>query len=459
MLKPVSILSSLLLIITACNQSQPDTPGETVSEKIIEIDSCDIALTAGSDINIESQITGYQDAVNKNTQALINLEKLGWAFIAQARSTFDNGYYNLALETSKCIQQKDSEHSAALMLQAHIAHQLHKFKEAESLARKLIGQRGYWYEYGLLGDALMEQGRLDDAEQAYQSMMNQRPGPQAYSRAAHLRWLKCDLPGAIEMAQLTVVTYGHGNNEPANWAKTRLGFYLLLGGDFSGAGQIIDHTLTLNNNYAPALYIKGRLELAQNNPETAITVLNRAVDLDPAPEYLWTLLEALVVAEKYQQATLIKTQFEKNAAVQDPRAYALYLATSGHNKTIALQLASEQLKQRQDIFSLDAIAWALFVNNQISSAVKYMQNALANGTHHARLYYHAALIFLADNNHSQAGKWFAKAEDNQHMLLPSERSDLKTKFAIFLSHNQNLESNFYDQINLIAKGDKNENTI
>ena len=65
------------------------------------------------------------------------------------------------------------------MLQAHIAHQFHRFEAAESLARELIQQRGYWYEYGLLGDALMEQGRLDDAEKAYQSMMNQRPGPQA----------------------------------------------------------------------------------------------------------------------------------------------------------------------------------------------------------------------------------------------------------------------------------------
>jgi hypothetical protein len=36
----------------------------------------------------------------------------------------------------------------------------------------------------------MEQGKLNEAVEAYQTIMDQRPGPQAYSRAAHIHWLK-----------------------------------------------------------------------------------------------------------------------------------------------------------------------------------------------------------------------------------------------------------------------------
>ena len=58
------------------------------------------------------------------------------------------------------------------------------------------------FDYGLLGDALMEQGRLAEAVAAYQRMVDLRPDLQSYSRVAHIRWLKGDLDGAIEVARL-----------------------------------------------------------------------------------------------------------------------------------------------------------------------------------------------------------------------------------------------------------------
>ena len=45
------------------------------------------------------------------------------------------------------------------------------------------------FDYGLLGDALLEQGRLDEAINFYQKMVDMRPGLQAYSRIAYVRWL------------------------------------------------------------------------------------------------------------------------------------------------------------------------------------------------------------------------------------------------------------------------------
>ena len=42
----------------------------------------------------------------------------------------------------------------------------------------------------------MEQGKLSDAVEAYQQMMNLKPDLRAYARAAHMRWLKGDLDGS-----------------------------------------------------------------------------------------------------------------------------------------------------------------------------------------------------------------------------------------------------------------------
>ena len=62
---------------------------------------------------------------------------------------------------------------------------------------RLVVQRTFPLDYGLLGDAVLEQGSLDEAAIAYQCMVDLRPDLQSYSRVAHLRWLKGDVDGAI----------------------------------------------------------------------------------------------------------------------------------------------------------------------------------------------------------------------------------------------------------------------
>ena len=122
--------------------------------------------------------------------------QLGWAFVAKARLTSDPGYYKLAEQCSELTSQ-DSD---ALLLKGHIFRALHRFKEAEEVARQLAaGDTSRWQYFALLGDALMEQGKLAQSVDAYQRMIDLRPCLQTYARVAHLRWLKGDLAGAEEL--------------------------------------------------------------------------------------------------------------------------------------------------------------------------------------------------------------------------------------------------------------------
>lgn len=434
-----SLLSLTLLMLAACNQNQS---ADSTAALTTDYDACTIALAGDDQSDNDKKIRQYQTAVTASGQPLVNLEKLGWAYISLARRSYDQGYYQLALETAKCIDSKHANHDASLMLQAYTAHQLHQFKLAGQLAQKLIDKRGYWFDYGLLGDALMEQGQLDDAEQAYQTMMNQRPGPQAYSRAAHLRWLKGDLPGAIEIAKLTVTSYGYGSSETASWAKTKLAHLMFLNGELSETRLLIEQTLDLNRDYTPALFLKSRLLLEQGLVEDAIVILKKAVELNPQSEYLWTLFEALQGAGMYAQAGKVKSQFKQSAHIEDPRTYAIYLAGSSDDIALSLKLAKQVLEERQDIFSHDAMAWALYANNKTNKALIHIEKALADSTHDARLFYHAALIYFSQGKSYQALEWFEKAIKNQYLLLPSEQHDLQKTFAKFSSQNVRTEKIF-----------------
>ena len=112
---------------------------------------------------------------------------------------------------------------AALLLRGHVLHQLHRFGEAEvdrPAPRDAARVRARLS--GCSATSLMEQGRVTEAADAYQKMIDLKPFYQSYTRAAHLRWLKGDLDGAIEMMHAAVKAASPRDPESVAWAYSRL---------------------------------------------------------------------------------------------------------------------------------------------------------------------------------------------------------------------------------------------
>jgi tetratricopeptide (TPR) repeat protein len=316
-----------------------------------------------------------------------------------------------------------------MLLRAHVLQNLHRFKESETLARRLVQQRGLSFDYGLLGDALMEQGKLGDAVEAYQQMMNLKPDLRAYARAAHMRWLKGDLDGAIEAMQLAVSAASPSDAESASWVNTRLAFYEFQAGRVNEAEQRCALALSLQNNYPPTLLLHGRILLGQSRFGEAVDALQNAVKLNPLPEYQWTLAEALRVAGKHNEASEVEAQLCQRGASSDPRTLALYLATRHESPETTLRLARAEFDSRGDVFSHDALAWSLAAAGKLTEAYSEMQRALAEGTQDARLFFHAGVIASQAGHSAHAERWLRKASELSHLLLPSERNELQTAAA------------------------------
>jgi tetratricopeptide (TPR) repeat protein len=352
------------------------------------------------------------------------IEELGWAYIAKARESFDPGYYKLAEQAALCVESRHPDNPDALLLHGHVLHSLHRFKESEAVAHELVAKRGQPVDYALLGDVLMEQGSLSGAADAYQHMMDLQPSPQAYSRAAHLRWLKGDLAGAIELMQMAAKSIDSRNPEPTAWANVRLALYELQAGETNKARQFADMALALQSDYAPALLVQGRILLAQNRPAEAADALTRAAALNPLPEYEWVLSEALRAANHNEQALAVETKLKQRGARDDPRTYSLFLSTRGEDADAALRLAKSELDTRQDVFTFDALAWASLAAGNVAGARTAMAQALAEGTQDARLFCHAAVIADAAGEVDEAQSWKRKASALEGTLLPSERNRL-----------------------------------
>jgi len=177
--------------------------------------------------------------------------------------------------------------------------------------------------------------------------------------------------------------------------------------------------------YAAALLMRGRILLADNKPTEAVAVLRPAAEKSPLPEYLWTLADALRAAGQPEQASVVEKKLVATGTANDPRTFALYLATRGTQPDLALRLSKAELDTRQDIFTRDAVAWAAYRKGDLQTAQDNSQAALSEGTKDARLFYHAGIIAAVSGHTTESQAYLNEAKALEQMLMPSERTSLE----------------------------------
>ncbi|HEX4946644.1 MAG TPA: tetratricopeptide repeat protein [Blastocatellia bacterium] len=427
---PLALLLALAFTATSCSSVQSATEPALAKP-------CALALTTQSGTTaLDQEIAHWQQKARseKKDAAQMSLEQLGWKYVEKARATYDPGYFKLAEACAECLNERNGQATPeALLLRGHALHQMHNFKAAEPIARELVKARGLSFDHGLLGDVLMEQGKLKEAIAAYQEMMNQKPNLQAYSRAAHVRWLQGDVAGAAKLALMAAQAGSPQDRESTAWAFTRLALYHWQLGNTEKAQQALTAALNLQKDYAPALLVQGRLLLAEEKFGAAIAPLQQAVALNPLPEYQWALAEALRGAGRTDEAVKVETELTTKGAQDDPRTLSLFLATRNEASEHALRLAQTELAARADVFTYDALAWALRAVGKTTEAQDAMKKALAEGTQDARLFYHAGVIAAQTKRKAEAQRYFKQAYASRQLLLPSERGDLIRQMAAIQS--------------------------
>jgi len=151
------------------------------------------------------------------------------------------------------------------------------------------------------------------------------------------------------------------------------------------------------------------------------------------PEYQWVLSEALRAAHRENEARTVEAEILSRGPASDPRTCALFLATRRERLDLAERLARQELKERQDVFTHDALAWALAGRGNLEEARSEARLALAQGTQDARLYFHAAVIASRAGDFSDAGECLNKALAFKSQLLPGELAQLRIAESLLAS--------------------------
>ena len=326
---------------------------------------------------------------------------LAGAYVQKTRETTDYSYLDRAAAILKSVLSDDRTNYEAQRLQVETLLERHEFAKAAEASRRLtrIGPSDPW-NWGTLGDALTEMGEYNEAGDAYQKMVSLRPDLASYNRAAHFRFLYNDVPGAIAIMKKAIEA---GSSSPENvaWCMVDLGNIYWRNGQLKEAADSFRNALGAFRGYHPAYAGLAKVLAAEGDSAGAVENYKRAQAITPLPDYAAALYDLYRQSgqddQAKQQLALLDAIDKVSRATGETanRNLVFAFADRGIKLDRALELAQGELQFRRDIYSYDALAWALFKNHRYAEAQEYMRKAMALQTPEPLFRQHAAAIAQA----------------------------------------------------------------
>jgi tetratricopeptide (TPR) repeat protein len=356
----------------------------------------------GASARIDNELRSLQQGALRAPSTPEPWALVGSQWVRKARTSTDPGFYVNVEACAAASLAVEPEFVPALVLRGLALMNDHKFDEARALAGEIL-MRDPEDEIalGLLSDALLELGRVDDAARAAQRQMSVRPGMAAHARGSYLRWLKGDTETAKAFLRDALVNRDARDPEPAAWAFVETASIFWHQGDYEGADALYAEALKWLPAYPPALVGRGRNALAQGEPRKAIDFFESAYRTRPLPETAWLLSDAQEMLGNADAVLEAHQRVVRQGRRGDHLTLALFYATKNRDLDEALRLIEEERRVRRGIYVEDTYAWVLYRAGKIEEAARAIEPVLRLGTKDARLLYHAGAIRLAGGERTE----------------------------------------------------------
>lgn len=345
------------------------------------------------------QIRFWQARLQQDADDPISPIELGWAYAQKARESGDAGYYLRAERALRKSLERGPGNYRALATLAWVEVGEHRFGAARELAQRCVKIHPQDpFNYGTLGDAEVELGQYDASWAAIQRMLALERGLAAYARLAYQRELRGDRQAALRLMRQAAAAADPTDAHSCAWCRAQLGDLYLKGGALREARRQYDAALGFLPGYYLALFGKARVAAAQRQWNAAERLFNQAIAVIPRPDFiaalgdLYALMGRKAAARRQYDLVVQIEAVNRVAGVPDNRRLALFYANHDRDLPAALALARREYALRQDVFTGDALAWALYKNGRFSQAWQRAQDAMRLKTPDAGIFYHAGMI-------------------------------------------------------------------
>jgi len=400
----------LLLLLSWVSQAQSNEP-----DRLMQTFTDRAMADQVNRMATDERIRMYETLVNYKRGDLHFQSLLAGSFIQKMRETMDPGYLDRASKIVEGVLAADGSDYEALRLRSQIELERHNFTKVAEYSRELTASspEDPW-NWGTLGDSLMELGQYDKAAEAYQRMVSLRPDLSSYNRASYYRFVAGDAAGAIEVMK-RAISAGSQSSENVAWCYVDLGNMYFKIGQAADAERAYLSALRAFPGYYPAYAGLGRAYAAQGKIAQAIESYNRAQAAVPLVEYAGALEDLYALEGKAgdarKQAGMVDMidKMEQASGLNVNRNLAMAYADHDRRLDRALALVEGELRGRRDIYTYDALAWTLYKNKKFEEAGRAKEKALELGTPEPAFYYHAGMIERALGQTGRARTHLEKA--------------------------------------------------
>ena len=376
--------------------------------------AADRALT-GISTAAGTGVRELERAVRRDPDDGESLVLLGYAYQQRWRETADASNLprsEAALRRALRLDPRDALAVTGLGSLALIRHDFHAALALGHRAQRLAPASAR--TYGVVGDALLELGRYDEAFRAFERMVALRPGVASYARIAYARELLGDLRGAREAMRLAADA-AWGQREPAAWASVELAKLELRTGELQRATRLLRGAQRLLPGYVYASEQLARVAAARGDVRGALRHARRTADAVPLPQFV------ALLADLHER---VGNGPEARKQVATVRAIDRLLAANGvrtdvesvlfdadHRLGVQTLVARARAARaaRPSILGDDALAWALARTGRCAEARPWSKRSLRLGTRDALLFFHRAEIERCAGNRAAARSWAGRA--------------------------------------------------
>ncbi len=361
-------------------------------------------------------ITVLQNRLRTNPQDWRGFATLGLSYIAEARVTADPSYYPKAEGVLReSLRLRGEGNFEALVGLGALSLARHDFADALEYGERARELNPYNGDvYGVIGDALLELGRYDEAFRAFQTMVDTRPNLSSYARVSYARELRGDVEGAF--AAMEAALGSAGTPTDAAWASYHVGELSFSIGDLRRAAAAYRRGIQLAPGFVPNRAGLAKVAWARGDLERAIDGFVWVTQRYPLPEYVIALGDLYAASGR---RSLAERQFDLVRAMQElfrangvnvDLELALFEADRG-DPAEAVGAARGEWGRRESIHVADALGWALYRDGRAEEAAPYADRALALGTRNALFFFHSGMIRLRLGDEERARELLREALD------------------------------------------------
>lgn len=391
---PVIACAAALAIVVASMLRSGPSPARSAPVELIGSLGAPVVNPDG----LSSRIAALEAKLSEQPADHASGIALAEALVRQSRVTGNGAFAARGEQRLRDALANDPGDYDAQRMLGVVLLSLHRFDEAIASGERAREMRpDDAFNYGVIGDGLLELGRYQDAFAAFQRMVDMRPNAASYARASYAQELQGQLDTALDTMHRAANATSPRDAEGLAWTLSQVGDLLLRLDRLAEAEACYRRALAAFPGHPFAVMGQARVLAARGQDDDAIAMAAGVLERAPSMRLAGFIGDLHARNHRPSDAERFYAMAEtigRDGASTD-ESLAGFLAERDRKLSEAVTLAERAAERRQDVHTLDALAWTYFRVGRLQEAAAAADQATAVGTRERRIVLHAAAIKAA----------------------------------------------------------------